>query len=90
MIIFNIKMNKIKKNIKMNNNKNNNTHCYLLSSYYVPNREINGHNMLLHSPYVNIPLPSVLGRTFMLVLSPVIATFVNFLWINNNNKFSTF
>ncbi len=46
--------------------------------------------MLIRSPYVNKPLPSVLGRTFMLVLSPVIATFVSFLWINNNNTFSTF
>ncbi len=29
--------------------------------------------------YVNLPIDAVLGRTFMIFLSPLIATFVNFL-----------
>ncbi len=29
--------------------------------------------------YVNIPMAEVLGRTFIIFLSPLIATFVNFL-----------
>ncbi len=30
--------------------------------------------------YVNLPMAEVLGRTFMIFLSPLIATFVNCLW----------